>query len=103
MIRDKTVAHYLFDKKYKINIPTRENWKNKLTTIPAGLIGDCHEAFNRLAGTKRVTILWVPGHSGIIGNDRADELAKAGVGKQFIGPESLVEVSAKCLALEFKQ
>ncbi|XP_043469791.1 uncharacterized protein LOC122503352 [Leptopilina heterotoma] len=186
MIRDKIVPLYLLDKKYKINIPTREDWMNGLATISVNgdiwytdefksgnevgagiyhvtsqgghsyklgptvtvlqaeiiaifygavealeschdknifilsdskaaifslkryvttsqLVGDCHEALNRLAGINRVTLLWVPGHSGFIGNDKANELAKTGAREQFIGPVPPVGVSDKCLALEFNR
>ncbi|XP_043465741.1 uncharacterized protein LOC122500735 [Leptopilina heterotoma] len=186
MIRDKIVPLYLFDKKYKINIPTREDWINRLATNPVNgdvwytdgsksgngvgagiyhvksqgghsyklgptvtvlqaeimaifygaveaqeschdknifilsdsnaanfslkryvttsqLVGDCHEALNRLAGINRVTLFWVPGHSGFICNDKADKLAKTGAREQFIGPDPPVGVSGKCLALEFNQ
>ncbi|XP_043476375.1 uncharacterized protein LOC122507631 [Leptopilina heterotoma] len=186
MIRDRTVPLYLFDKKYRINIPSREDWINGLTSIPADcevwytdgskggngvgagiyhvtfqvghsfklrttvsvlqaeivaifygavealkncrnkdifilsdskaaifslkryvstsrLVGDCHEALNKLAETNHVTLLWIPGHSGFAGNDRADELAKEGARKQLIGPEPPIGVSNKCLTLEIKQ
>lgn len=48
------------------------------------MIDDCQEALNRQVGINCVTLLWVPGQSGFIGNDKADELAKTGAREQFI-------------------
>ena len=39
-------------------------------------------------------ILWVPGHSGIDENEKADELARAGSDNEFIGPEPAVRISS---------
>lgn len=39
---------------------------------------ECRSALNKLATKHRVNITWVPGHSDIPGNCRADELARAG-------------------------
>ena len=32
-------------------------------------------ALNELAGIQPVCLTWVPGHTGILGNERADQLA----------------------------
>ena len=37
-----------------------------------------------------VQLVQVPGHEGILGNERADELAKKGAGTQFTGPEPVL-------------
>ena len=39
---------------------------------------ECLNQLNTLAGSNQVSIIWVPGHSGIHGNERADELAGIG-------------------------
>ena len=39
-------------------------------------IWDCIQALNDLASDKSVTLAWVPRHSGIPGNERADQLAR---------------------------
>jgi len=43
-----------------------------------------------LSKDNDVTLTWVPGHSGIPGNEKADELARRGSSSQFIGPEPAV-------------
>lgn len=45
-----------------------------------------HRALNQLAEHNKVTLVWVPGHSGIDGNDLADERARLGAQRPFIGP-----------------
>ena len=42
------------------------------------LVNRCGEALTELAGRAEVTLVWVPGHRGIHGNEMADELAGAG-------------------------
>jgi ribonuclease HI len=40
-----------------------------------------------------VGLFWVFGHSGVRGNEIADELAKEGTVQQFVGPEPALGVS----------
>ena len=48
---------------------------------------ECLESLKALGRHNNLTLMWVPGHQGITGNERADELAKTGGVEQFIGPE----------------
>lgn len=40
-----------------------------------------------------MTLVWIPGHEGFIGNETADELAMKGSMNSYIGPEPYVELS----------
>jgi ribonuclease HI len=40
-----------------------------------------------LAATNIVCLIWVPGQSGIKGNEMADELARQGSANPFVGPK----------------
>jgi hypothetical protein len=42
-----------------------------------------------------VGLYWVPGHAGIRGNEIADELARGGSARGFLGPEPALEVSRR--------
>ena len=46
--------------------------------VSSQTIIDCIYALNELATNNRVTINWIPGHRGYIGNETADQLAKFG-------------------------
>ena len=48
------------------------------TTTSSRLVGQCRDTLNHLGGTLKITLLWVPGHRNIEGNERADGLARQG-------------------------
>lgn len=50
------------------------------------LVLDCKSDLNQLATNNRVKIIWIPGHSGLEGNEVADELARQGSAATPWGP-----------------
>jgi hypothetical protein len=42
---------------------------------------------------NRVQLIWVPGHEGIVGNETADQLTRAGSDHPLIGPEPACAIS----------
>jgi ribonuclease HI len=63
--------------------------------INSKLVWDCHQSLVRLAEHNRVQLIWVPGHMGIDGNEKADQLARQGSSCPFIRPEPALGISAK--------
>jgi ribonuclease HI len=55
-------------------------------TFVSRLILECWDALRRVSVFNRVSLLWVPGHSGIEGNERADGLAREASRVGLVGP-----------------
>jgi ribonuclease HI len=51
------------------------------------IVLECYSALNVLGTDNQITLFWIPGHSGLEGNEVADELARNGSAKNFVGPE----------------
>jgi hypothetical protein len=56
------------------------------------LVWQCQRALNDISTYHSVGLFWVPGHSGIRGNETADELAREGSIHYFVGPEPALGV-----------
>lgn len=65
------------------------------TEIQSKLVWDCTTALKHISNCNRVTLMWVPGHRGIVGNELADELARAGSLSGLVGPEPFCGLSPK--------
>jgi hypothetical protein len=63
------------------------------TTSP--LVRQCQEALNDISATHAVGLYWVPGHTGVRGNETADGLARSGSASGFVGPEPALGVSKR--------
>lgn len=55
--------------------------------IESKLVLDCIKTLKEVTKRGKLTLMWVPGHQGIEGNELADELAKRGSESIFYGPE----------------
>jgi ribonuclease HI len=59
------------------------------------LVQQCQKALNDISTRYVVGLFWVPGHAGIRGNEVADELARGGSVRGFLGPEPALGVSRR--------
>jgi ribonuclease HI len=60
--------------------------------VDSTLILDCIHKLNLLGRWNRVRLVWVPGHVGVEGNEKADMLARQGSESLFVGPEPVLKL-----------
>jgi ribonuclease HI len=58
------------------------------TTTESSLAWECMQVLEKLSKSKKVTLMCIPGHQGIRGNEEADRLAKEGAVE--VPPNSLL-------------
>jgi hypothetical protein len=63
--------------------------------INSKLVRGFHQSLVKLAEHNRLQLVWVPGHMGIDGNERADQLARQGSSLPLKGHEPALCISAK--------
>ncbi|VEN58452.1 unnamed protein product [Callosobruchus maculatus] len=51
--------------------------------ITSGLVLECRRALDDISAKHKVSLMWVPGHAGVKGNEMADHLARMGSGNSF--------------------
>jgi ribonuclease HI/Fe2+ transport system protein FeoA len=59
------------------------------------LVQNCINSLNALANAYKVTLRWVPGHSDIDGNEKADKLARKGAERPLSGPEPFCGITKR--------
>ena len=75
----------------------------EMTRVNSTLMLDCKKALDELCGTNRVTLIWVPSHCGIVGNENADALARNGSSTVFFGPEPAIGLSSSAVKASIRR
>lgn len=60
--------------------------------INSKIVWECINSLKQLSSSNRTVIGWVPGHAGIDGNEKADELARLGASTPLNGPEPFIGI-----------
>lgn len=64
--------------------------------VRSKMVDECINALKAVVSrNNRVELLWIPGHTGLIGNEAADELARQAASMPYIGPEPALGITAR--------
>lgn len=63
--------------------------------IDSALVLECIEMLQQLAVNRSIKLIWLPGHSGIYGNEVADKLADRASSRPTVGPEPITAIDYK--------
>ncbi|KAJ8912719.1 hypothetical protein NQ315_012273 [Exocentrus adspersus] len=62
----------------------------KSQSITSQVVLECTNSLAALGQRNKVRLVWVPGHSGVAGNEEADVLARKGSSDTLTGPEPAI-------------
>lgn len=71
--------------------------------VSSKIVNRCRESLKVLSEHNEVTLIWVPGHSDVRGNEMADKLARQGSKASYIGPEPRLSTCAGLMSSLIKQ
>lgn len=74
----------------------------KSYTCTSKLVWECTLLLQKLSVNNTIVLYWVPGHQGIQGNEKADELARVGSSQHLQGPEPFCGVSPCSIKMELR-
>ncbi len=75
----------------------------KKTRMVGKTVKECAKKLNALAEQNTVRICWIPGHMGVPGNEKADELAKKGAETRTMGPEPFLPLARANVRAEIEK
>ena len=72
------------------------------TEVKSKMVWDCIKLNKELSTDKLVTLIWVPGHLNVFGNETADTLVNEGANLTYTGPEPFCGLSLNHVKTIFK-
>ena len=78
-----------------IFVPTARQHLGRSAPTRCPLVQGYEEALEKFTRHKEVSLLRVPGHTWVPGNEKADELARLGAREPCLGPEPILETTRK--------
>lgn len=73
------------------------------SNVKSKLVADCRRALSKIlqSDNRYLELVWVPGHVGVTGNEKADQLAREGSEKLPIGPEPFLPLGPASIKAAF--
>jgi ribonuclease HI len=65
--------------------------------VTSAIVAECKQKLESITANNRVTLAWVPGHEGVLGNERADAQARRGSLGKPIGPQPTLGIPKACV------